>query len=110
MELKQVHLMRVLQMPGGTTELLQAGEKNGITTKLTLEKEMVKVVRDVEGIVYTRYIPVGNVQFMETVADSKIVEDGRKSKKTSAAGSGKRSAVDAGAAAAGRGSSKKKKG
>ena len=101
--------MRVLQMPGGTTELLQDGVKNGTETKLTLEKDLVKVVRDVSGVVYTRYVPLANVQFMETVADSKIVEDGRKSQKASAEGSSKRSAMDAGAKAAGRGSSKKKK-
>ena len=44
MELKQVHLMRVLQMPGGTTELLQDGVKNGTETKLTLEKDLVQNV------------------------------------------------------------------
>lgn len=101
--------MRVLQMPGGTTELLQAGEKNGTETKLTLDENLVKVVRNVSGVVYTRYVPLANVQFMETVADSKIVEDGRKSQKAGAAGSSKRSAVEQGAKAASRGSSKKKK-
>ena len=110
MELKQVHLMRVLQMPGGTTELLQSGEKNGTETKLTLEKDMVKVVRDVEGVVYTRYIPLSAVQFLETVEDSKIVEDGRKSQKAGAAGSSKRSAVEQGAKASSRGGNKKKAG
>ncbi len=110
MELNQVHLARVLQMPGGTTELLQAGEKNGTVTKLTWEEDMIQVIRNVEGIVYTRYIPLANVQFLETVEDSKIVENGRKSKKAGETGSSKRSAVEQGAKAASRGSSKKKAG
>ena len=110
MELNQVHLARVLQMPGGTTELLQAGEKNGTVTKLTLEDDMVRVVRDVEGIEYERFIPFANIQFIESKAASKIVENGRKSKKAGAAGSSKRSAVEQGAKASSRGSSKKKAG
>ena len=100
--------MRVLQMPGGTTELLQSGEKNGTVTRLTWEKDMVKVVRDVEGIVYTRYIPLSAVQFLETLEDSKVVEHGRKSQKAGAAGGGKRSAVEQGAKASRRGGGKKK--
>ena len=110
MELKQVHLMRVLQMPGGTTELLQAGEKNGTVTKLNWEEDMIQVVRNVEGVVYTRYIPLTAVQFLETFEDSKVVEDGRKSQKAGAAGSSKRSAVEQGAKASSRGGNKKKKG
>ena len=100
--------MRVLQMPGGTTELLQSGEKNGTVTRLTWEKDMVKVVRDVDGIVYTRYIPLSAVQFLETLEDSKVVEHGRKSQKAGAAGGGKRSAVEQGAKASRRGGGKKK--
>ncbi len=32
MELEKVHLLRILQMPGGTSEILLRGEKNGTTS------------------------------------------------------------------------------
>ena len=112
MELNQVHLMRVLQMPGGTTELLRAGERDGVKTELPLWKDegWIEVLREVDGVPCQRLIPLSAVQFMETKEGAEVFSNGRKSKKESAAGSGERSGVEQGAASPGRRGRPPKKG
>ena len=100
MELERVQLLRILQMPGGTSEILLRGEKNGTHTKLYYTEGLVFVERIVEGVRHTRLVPMNNVQSME--------EYGGITPQESKAGSSKRSAVDKGKASAGRGSSKAK--
>jgi hypothetical protein len=65
MELEKVHLVRILQMPGGTSEILLRGEKNGTTTAIFLENNVVRVQRVVEGVSHTRLVPLSNIQSME---------------------------------------------
>ena len=101
MELERVHLLRILQMPGGTSEILLRGEKNGTDTKLFYTEGMICVKRNVQGVSHTRLVPLNNVQSME--------EFGGKSNKKAAQGSSKRSPVEQGEKASGRGSNKAKK-
>ena len=101
MELERVHLLRILQMPGGTSEILLRGEKNGTDTKLFYTEGMICVKRNVQGVNHTRLVPLNNVQSME--------EYGGKSDKKAAQGGGKRSPVEQGKASSGRGSNKAKK-
>ena len=102
MELERVHLLRILQMPGGTSEILLRGEKNGTDTKLFYTEGMICVKRNVQGVSHTRLVPLNNVQSME--------EYGGKQAKASAQGSSKRSELESGKATSGRGSNKKKAG
>ena len=102
MELEKVHLMRILQMPGGTSEILLRGEKNGTDTRLFYTEGLVCVKRNVQGVDHTRLVPLNNVQSME--------EYGGKQAQTAETRGSKRSAVESGKKAAGRGSSKAKKG
>ena len=102
MELERVHLLRILQMPGGTSEILMRGEKNGTHTKLYYTEGMICVKREVHGVSHTRLVPLNNVQSME--------EYGGKPIKEAAQGGSKRSPVDQGKASAGRGSNKAKAG
>ena len=102
MELEKVHLLRILQMPGGTSEILLRGEKNGTDTRLFYTEGMICVQRNVQGVSHTRLVPLNNVQSME--------EFGGKSTKKGQAGAGKRSPVEQGEKASGRGSNKKKAG
>ena len=94
MELEKVHLVRILQMPGGTSEILLRGEKNGTTTTLFLVDNVVRVQRIVEGVSHTRLVPLSNIQSME--------EYGGKAKNKSQAGGSERSTVEQGAASTGR--------
>ena len=99
MELERVQLLRILQMPGGTSEILLRGEKNGTHTKLYYTEGLVFVERIVQGVRHTRLVPMNNVQCMEEY-------HGGISAQESKAGSSKRSAVDKGKASASRRSSK----
>ena len=94
MELERVHLLRILQMPGGTSEILLRGEKNGTDTKLFYTEGMICVKRNVQGVSHTRLVPLNNVQSME--------EYGGKQAKASAQGSSKRSELESGKATSGR--------
>ena len=102
MELERVHLLRILQMPGGTSEILLRGEKNGTDTKLFYTEGMICVKRNVQGVSHTRLVPLNNVQSME--------EFGGKSNKKAAQGGSKRSELEQGKKASGRGSNKAKAG
>ena len=102
MELERVHLLRILQMPGGTSEILLRGEKNGTDTRLFYTEGMICVKREVQGVNHTRLVPLSNVQSME--------EYGGKSDKKAAQGGSKRSPVEQGKKASGRGSNKAKAG
>ena len=102
MELEKVHLLRILQMPGGTYEILLRGEKNGTHTELFYTEGLVCVKRKVQGVNHTRLVPLNNVQSME--------EYGGKPNKKAAQGGSKRSPVEQGEKASGRGSNKKKAG
>ena len=102
MELEKVHLLRILQMPGGTSEILLRGEKNGTHTQLFYTEGLICVKRNVQGISHTRLVPLNNVQSMEEYG-------GVKTQKSQAGGS-KQSTVDAGKASSGRGSNKAKAG
>ena len=102
MELEKVHLLRILQMPGGTSEILLRGEKNGTDTKLFYTEGMICVKRNVQGVSHTRLVPLNNVPSME--------EYGGKSNKKAAQGGSKRSELEQGKASSGRGSNKAKKG
>ena len=102
MELEKVHLLRILQMPGGTSEILLRGEKNGTDTKLFYTEGLIFVDRQVQGVRHTRLVPLNNVQSME--------EYGGKSDKKGQAGGSKRSPVEQGEKASGRGSNKAKAG
>ena len=100
MELEKVHLLRILQMPGGTSEILLRGEKNGTDTKLFYTEGLVCVERKVQGVKHTRLVPLNNVQSME--------EYGGKPNKKAAQGSSERSPVEQGkATSGGRGRPKK---
>ena len=100
MELERVHLLRILQMPGGTSEILLRGEKNGTDTKLFYTEGMICVKRNVQGVSHTRLVPLNNVQSME--------EYGGKQAKASAQGSSKRAELEQGkASSGGRGRPKK---
>ena len=101
-ELEKVHMVRVLQMPGGTSEILLRGERNGIVTSMHLDGELVKVAREFDGVSHRRLIPLSNIQSMEVY--------GRKPDKAGTAGGSKRSTLVEGAKAAGRGGRKKKAG
>ena len=99
MELERVQLLRILQMPGGTSEILLRGEKNGTHTKLYYTEGLVFVERIVEGVRHTRLVPINNVQCMEEYHGGITAEE-------SETPSSKRSAVDKGKKAASRRSSK----
>ena len=94
MELEKIHLVRILTMPGGTSEILMRGEKNGTTTTLFLVDNVVRVQRIVEGVSHTRLVPLSNIQSMEEYG-------GNPSKKGSQGGS-ERSSVEQGTASTGR--------
>ena len=98
MELEKVHLLRILQMPGGTSEILLRGEKNGTDTRLFYTDGLICVERVVQGVKHTRLVPLSNVQSME--------EYGGKSNKKAAQGAGQRSELEQGKATSGRGSNK----
>ena len=89
-------------MPGGTSEILLRGEKNGTDTKLFYTEGMICVKRNVQGVSHTRLVPLNNVQSME--------EFGGKSNKKAAQGGSKRSELEQGKASSGRGSNKAKAG
>ena len=100
MELEKVHLLRILQMPGGTSEILLRGEKNGTHTQMFFTEGLICVKRDVQGVKHTRLVPLNNVQSME--------EYGGQSNKKAAQGGSKRSELEQGkASAGGRGRPKK---
>ena len=103
-ELEKIHLVRMLQMPGGHSEIMMKGEKNGTVTSLHLncDRGVVEVVRKVGSEVHKRMVPLSNIQSME--------EYGGKSSKASQAGSSKRPAVEQGKEASGRRGRPKKKG
>ena len=103
-ELEKIHLVRMLQMPGGHSEMMMKGEKNGVETSLHLncDRGLVEVIRKVGSEVHKRMVPMSNIQSME--------EYGGKSSKASQAGSGKRSELEQGKKAAGRRGRPKKKG
>ena len=94
MELERVHLLRILQMPGGTSEILLRGEKNGTDTKLFYTEGMICVKRNVQGVSHTRLVPLNNVQSMEEYGGVKTQK--------SQAGSSKRSELEQGKATSGR--------
>ena len=102
MELERVHLLRILQMPGGTSEILLRGEKNGTHTELFYTEGLVCVKREVQGVSHTRLVPLNNVQSMEEYG-------GIKTQKAAQGGS-KRSELEQGKATSGRGSNKAKAG
>ena len=101
-ELEKVHLVQMLQMPGGHSEMLMRGEKNGVVTSLHLncDRRIVEVVREVNGVEHKRMVPLSNIQSME--------EYGRKPNKKAAQGGSKRSSVEQGEASSGGRSGKKK--
>ena len=90
-------------MPGGTSEILLRGEKNGTHTKLYYTEGMICVKRNVQGVSHTRLVPLNNVQSMEEY-------NGGKPNKKAAQGGSKRSELEQGKATSGRGSNKAKKG
>ena len=102
MELEKIHLVRILTMPGGTSEILMRGEKNGTVTSLFLVDNVVRVQRIVEGVSHTRLFPLSNIQSME--------EYGGKAKDKSKAGGSERPSVEQGAASTGRRGRPKKAG
>jgi len=87
-------------MPGGTSEILMRGEKNGTHTKLYYTEGLICVKREVHGVPHTRLVPLNNVQSME--------EYGGITTKKAAQGGGKRSPVDQGEKIAGGRSNKAK--
>ena len=95
-ELEKIHLVRMLQMPGGHSEILMRGEKNGTITDLHLncDRGVVEVVRKIGGNVHRRMVPLSNIQSME--------EHGGQQAKKAEAGGGKRSSVEQGEASVGR--------
>ena len=103
-ELEKLHLVQMLQMPGGHSEMLMRGEKNGVVTSLHLncDRRVVEVVREVNGVEHKRMVPLSNIQSME--------EYGRKSSKASQAGSSQRPELEQGKEAASRRGRPKKKG
>ena len=102
MELEKVHLLRILQMPGGTSEILLRGEKNGTDTRMFYTEGLICVKRKVQGVNHTRLVPLNNVQSMEEY-------NGGKPNKKAEAGSSKRSELEQGEkASGGRGRPKKK--
>ena len=104
-ELEKIHLVRMLQMPGGHSEIMMRGEKNGTITDLHLncDRSVVEVVRKIGGDVHKRMVPLSNIQSMEEY------HGGQQTKKA-AQGAGKRSPVDAGEKIAGGRGNKAKKG
>ena len=103
-ELEKIHLVRMLQMPGGHSEIMMKGEKNGTLTSLHLncDRGVVEVVRKVGSEVHKRLVPLSNIQSMEEFGGVKA--------KASQAGSSKRPAVEQGKEAASRRGRPKKKG
>ena len=102
-ELEKIHLVRMLQMPGGHSEIMMRGEKNGTITDLHLncDRSVVEVVRKIGGDVHKRMVPLSNIQSME--------EYGGQQTKKAAQGAGKRSELEPGKkASGGRGRPKKK--
>jgi len=89
-------------MPGGTSEILMRGEKNGTHTKLYYTEGLICVKREVQGVSHTRLVPMNNVQSME--------EYGGITPKESTSGGSKRSPVGPRKASAGGGSNKAKAG
>ena len=103
MELEKVHLMRILQMPGGTSEILMRGEKNGTDTRLYYTEGLVCVQREVQGVSHTRLVPLNNVQSMEEY------HGGQQAQKAAQGGS-ERSSVEQRKASSGRRGRPKKAG
>ena len=93
-ELEKIHLVNMLQMPGGHSEMMKRGEKNGVETSIHLNGQMVEVVRTVGKDVHKRLVPLSNIQSME-------VYGGNPSKKGSK-GSSERSELEQGAETSGR--------
>jgi len=103
MELERIHLKRILQMPGGTSEILMRGEKNGTDTRLYYTEGIICVKRVVRGEQHTRLVPLNNILSMEEYHGGQTKDAGN-------AGASKRFAVEQGAKASSRGSNKAKKG
>ena len=100
MELKKIHMRSILQMPGGTSEILNRGEKNGVETRLFYTEGLICVKREIEGVSHTRLVPLNNILSME--------EYGGESVKKEAQGGSQQSAVESGAkTSSGRGRKKK---
>jgi len=97
-ELEKIHLVNMLQMPGGHSEIVMRGEKNGVETSIHLKSIfndcIVEVSRTVGKDVHKRLVPLSNIQSME--------EFGGKQVKASQAGSSKRPELEQGTEAAGR--------
>jgi len=97
-ELEKIHLVNMLQMPGGHSEIVMRGEKNGVETSIHLKSIfndcIVEVSRTVGKDVHKRLVPLSNIQSME-------VYGGNPSKKGSQ-GSSKRSELESGTEATGR--------
>ena len=89
-------------MPGGTSEILLRGEKNGTDTRLFYTEGLVCVKRKVQGVNHTRLVPLNNVQSMEEYG-------GKPNKKGQARGQ-QRSELEQGEKASGRRSNKAKAG
>ena len=103
-ELEKIHLVRMLQMPGGHSEMMMKGEKNGVETSLHLncDRQVVEVVRKVGSEVHKRLVPLSNIQSMEEFGGIKA--------KASQAGSSKRPELEQGKEASSRRGRPKKKG
>ena len=103
-ELEKIHLVNMLQMPGGHSEIVMRGEKNGTVTSLHLncDRGVVEVARTVGKDVHKRLVPLSNIQSME--------EFGGKQAKASQTRGIKRPELEQGTEAAGRRGRPKKKG
>tara|TARA_R100000750_G_scaffold33315_1_gene21367 strand:- start:132 stop:449 length:318 start_codon:yes stop_codon:yes gene_type:complete len=103
-ELEKIHLVNMLQMPGGHSEIVMRGEKNGTVTSLHLncDRGVVEVIRNVGKDVHKRLVPLSNIQSME--------EFGGKQVKASQTRGSERSKLEPGTEAAGRRGRPKKKG
>ena len=103
-ELEKIHLVRMLQMPGGHSEMMMKGEKNGVETSLHLncDRQVVEVVRKVGSEVHKRMVPMSNIQSMEEYGGVKA--------KASQTGSSQRPELEQGKEAASRRGRPKKKG
>ena len=104
MELEKIHLVRMLQLPGGHSEIMMKGEKNGPVTSLHLncDRQVVEVIRKVGSEVHKRLVPLSNIQSMEEFGGIKV--------KASQAGSSKRPELEQGKEASSRRGRPKKKG
>ncbi len=103
-ELEKIHLVNMLQMPGGHSEIVMRGEKNGTVTSLHLncDRGVVEVARTIGKDVHRRLVPLSNIRSME--------EFGGKQVKASQTRGSKRSELEQGTEAAGRRGRPKKAG